>query len=163
MKIRILTKQELAQEPREMVLNGTSGLGEIVGTMERCVMDWRAARERRPIILGIVLGFSVFVGAMPLPGKAQAAKEGGRVLQQEVHQQEDQLMSKLAEAVKNIGVGAESAIAKEAKRDIDKLAISTPRDDREQSSSTERVSSGGFPEGGDPLVQIEEELQQLPD
>lgn len=98
---------------------------------------------------------------------AQAALEGEEVLRDTVHHQEDALIGKLAEAAGNLASSAESAMAREVRRDLHTT-------EEESLPQSKEIPNGSVPsahlpsqipsrDGQDPLVRIEEELQELPE
>ena len=98
---------------------------------------------------------------------AQAALEGEEVLRETVHHQEDALIGKLAEAVGNLASGAEAAMGREVRRDLHVTK-------EESLPQSQEITNGSVPsaylpshippqDSQDPLVRIEEELQELPE
>jgi len=103
----------------------------------------------------------------PQQGVSQAAVEGEEVLRDTVHHQEDALIGKLAEAAGNLASSAEAAMAREVRRDLH----TTKEESLPQSKeilertvpSAQLPSQSSSRDGQDPLVRIEEELQELPE
>ncbi|MGA1192289.1 MAG: hypothetical protein ACO3XO_08425 [Bdellovibrionota bacterium] len=98
---------------------------------------------------------------------AQAALEGEEVLRDTVHHQEDALIGKLAEAAGNLASGAEAAMAREVRRDLHiTKEESLPQSEDITIDSVPLAPSHPqeqLQDGQDPLVRIEEELQELPE
>jgi hypothetical protein len=121
-------------------------------------------RNYQRFALSILFACSV-VG--PQQVTAQAALEGEEVLRDTVHHQEDALIGKLAEAAGNLASSAEAAMAREVRRDLHTTkeeSLPQSKEIPERAGPSAQLSSQiPSQDGQDPLVRIEEELQELPE